>query len=112
MTIIGKAFAAIAAALLLLCIALGFGLYHYRVQAAEYARDLVVAGANKQTCESALQEQREYVEKLKIEPKQPEVITQVKYRDKIVVKYVDRNITQEECRETSAHIDAARRLFP
>ena len=112
MTLLGQIFAGIAAVLLLVCIVLGIGVYHYRTEAADYARDLVVAGVNKATCDSALDEQRKLVKAMKLEPKAPKVITKTEYRDKLVIKYVDHNITQEECRETSAHIDAMRRLFP
>ena len=112
MTIFGQIFAGVSAVLFMLCIGLGMGLYHYRAEAADYARDLVVAGVNKQTCDAALNEQRKLVEEMRHKKVAPKVITKTKYQDRIVVKYVDRNITQGECRETSAHIDAARRLFP
>ena len=112
MTLLGQIFAGIAAVLLLVCIGLGIGVYHYRTEAADYARDLVVAGVNKATCDSALDEQRKLVEAIKLKPKEPKVITKPEYRDKLVIRPVDKNITREECSETSAHIDAMRRRFP
>ena len=101
------------------CLLLGGLAYYYRselrvalsgIEAAN--ANTAIEQANTNACKQALEDQNVAIDRLRHERPAPTPITRTKYRDRIVIRYIDRNITQGECYETSAHIDAARRLFP
>jgi hypothetical protein len=115
-TLLGQIATALAGVFLLLSITLGFGVYHYRNEALDLARDLVVAGVNKATCEAGIKAQNEAVEALALDYEARiasfKPVTRTEYRDRTVVRYVDRNITTEECHETASAIATVRALHP
>jgi hypothetical protein len=101
------------------CLTLGGLAYYYRSELRVALSGIDAANAqtaieqaNTNACKQELQDQNAAIERMRHDRPPPTAITRTEYRDRIVVRYVDRNITQEECRETSAHIDAARRMFP
>jgi hypothetical protein len=109
---IARPFAYLSAALFAAIIVMSWFLYSYREEIRSLALDYASASANRETCRAMLAEQNAELERMRHEKPAPRTITRAEYRDNVVVRYVDRNISQEECHETSAHIDAARRLFP
>jgi hypothetical protein len=109
---IARPFAYLSAALFAAIIVMVRLLYSYRGELRSVALEYATASANSATCRAILAEQNAELERMWHEKPAPRTITRTEYRDRVVIQYVDRNITQEECHETAAHIDAARRLFP
>ena len=105
------------------CLIFGGLAYHYRSAWRVSLGDIAAANAeialekaNGNVCRSALEDQNDAIEVLRIDYEKriasirPTTITG--FKDRLVIKYVDRNITQGECHETAAAVDAVRRRYP
>jgi len=109
---ITKPFAYLSAALFIIILVLGWFTYSYRDELRDLTVEYATTSANAATCKAMLAEQNLAIEKLRKEKVKPEVITTIKYVDKLKIKYVDRNITRKECNEVISTIDAIRSRYP
>ena len=115
-----KALAMLSAALALLLMGSTILNYKYKTEIAlleggkaKLQAKLDTSNVNKKTCENAIEDQNAKIEenRLAYEKKLANVkpVTTVKIVEKLKIKYVDRNISKEQCNETASVIDAIRR---
>lgn len=109
---ITKPFAYLSAALFVVIIVLTVFTYSYRSELQELTLKYAVSISNATTCKASLQEQNRLIEALRLKKEEPKFITKIEYKDRLSIKYIDRNITKEECNEVINTIDAVRSRYP